>query len=163
MLCRYLTLLGYHMSTDPMLPLVPLNYARQMDIYYEDLQAVIADSGEDLDTSELRAAIDTFRTQAQEAKALETQAEDTGDTALMQVVNTKYRDFQRGFTSQGGLPNREFFQHTIFAPGLDTGYAAVTFPGITEAITNYDDFDMAAEWVVKTSAAIRVAGNILKT
>lgn len=39
----------------------------------------------------------------------------------------------------------------------------MTFPGITEAITEYNDFDMAAEWVTRTSAGIRVAGNILKT
>ena len=47
--------------------------------------------------------------------------------------------------------------------GLDTGYAATTFPGITEAIEIYDNFTMAAEWVTKTSAGIRLAGNILKT
>ena len=46
--------------------------------------------------------------------------------------------------------------------GLDTGYAATTFPGITEAIEIYDNFTMAAEWVTKTSAGIRLAGNILK-
>ena len=42
------------------------------------------------------------------------------------------------------------------------GYAAVTFPGITEAV-EAGQFELAQEWVGKTAAAIRVAGNILKT
>ena len=92
-----------------------------MDLYYKDLRKTIAQSNHALDTSELRTAIDTFRTQAEEAKALEQQARTSGNSALVDVVNTKYRDFQRGFTSQGGLPNREFFKHVVFAPGLDTG------------------------------------------
>jgi N-acetylated-alpha-linked acidic dipeptidase len=92
-----------------------------MDIYYKDLRSVIADADEDVDTSELREAIDTFRTQAEQAVALQEQALSTGDDALLAVVNHKYRDFQRGFTSQGGLPGREFYQHVVFAPGLDTG------------------------------------------
>ena len=92
-----------------------------MDIYYKDLQETISTAGVDIDTSELRAAIDTFATQAQEATALMQQAQASGDEALIQVVNHKYRDYQRGFTSQGGLPNREFYKHVVFAPGLDTG------------------------------------------
>jgi N-acetylated-alpha-linked acidic dipeptidase len=98
----------YHLASDDLVPLHPLNYADQMDIYYEDLQTVVADADEDVDISELRDAIDTFRTQAEEALALQEQATSTGDSALLEVVNHKYRDFQRGFTSQGGLPNREF-------------------------------------------------------
>jgi len=79
------------------------------------------------------------------------------------VQNHKARDFSRGFTSQGGLPTREFYQHTIFAPGRDTGYAPVTFPGITESITFDQDAELAQEWVQKTSDAILVAASILKT
>jgi hypothetical protein len=42
------------------------------------------------------------------------------------------------------------------------GYAPVTFPGITEAI-DAGNYTLAEEWVRKTAAAIRVAGNIIKT
>lgn len=118
---RYLTLLAYHIASEPSLPLNVLNYADQMDIYYTDLQEVISTANRTIDTSELRQAIDTFRTQAQEAQALEQQAMSMGDEALLEVVNRKKRDFQRGFVSQGGLPGREFYKHVVFAPGLDTG------------------------------------------
>jgi hypothetical protein len=43
-----------------------------------------------------------------------------------------------------------------------SGYAPVTFPGITEAV-EAGNFTLAEEWVKKTAAAIRVAGNIIKT
>ena len=92
-----------------------------MESYFQELRVVIDRADQNVDTSELKDAIATFRTQAEEAVALEMQAKQTGDAALMDVVNHKYRDFQRGFTSQGGLPGREFYQHVVFAPGLDTG------------------------------------------
>ena len=99
---------------------------------------------------------------AEEAEILAQLAQETNDAKVLKVVNNKYRDFQRGYASQGGLPNREFFQHLIFAPGIDTEYAPVTFPAVTEAV-EAGDFTLAAEWVEKTAAAIRVAGNMLKT
>lgn len=167
--------------------MMPVNFADQMDIYYEELRGVIGNATQDVNTDELRTAIDTFRTQAQEAQSLREMAVSMGDADLVcdrtrttvhnavyrlanhqfhqqvQVQNHKIRDFHRGFTSQGGLPTREFYRHLIFAPGLDTGYAPVTFPGVTEAIEIYNNFTMAEEWVTLTSEAIRVAGNILKT
>lgn len=52
-------------------------------------------------------------------------------------------------------------RHLIFAPGQDTGYAPTTFPGITEAV-EAGDLGLAAEFVQKTAAAVRAAGDILK-
>jgi N-acetylated-alpha-linked acidic dipeptidase len=91
-----------------------------MDDYYQDLQVTI-NSTSPLDTAALRSALDDFAESALEAKALEQQAVATNDTDLLTLVNHKYRDFQRGFVSQGGLPGREFYKHLIFAPGSDTG------------------------------------------
>lgn len=48
----------------------------------------------------------------------------------------------------------------IYAPGIDTGYAAVTFPGITEAVES-GDLKTAEEFVVKTAKAIWHATAIL--
>ena len=92
-----------------------------MDSYYKDLRNVIDRADQNVNTTELRDAIDTFRIQAEQAVALEAQAKSTHDEALKQIVNHKYRDYQRGFTSQGGLPGREFYKHVVFAPGIDTG------------------------------------------
>jgi N-acetylated-alpha-linked acidic dipeptidase len=160
---QYLTLLLYHMVNDPVVPLQPADYVEELNSYLEELNTTIASSNATVDISALVDAISTFETSAQHFNDLRDQAVAANNTELITVQNHKARDFSRGFTSQGGLPTREFYQHTIFAPGRDTGYAPVTFPGITESITFDDDASLAAEWVEKTSAAILVAASILKT
>jgi N-acetylated-alpha-linked acidic dipeptidase len=131
---QYLSLLLYHLSNDAILPLEPAAYVPEFETYLSDLNDTIASYNGTLDLSALTAAISTFNTSALEFNALRETAVSSSDSALLKVQNQKARDFSRGFTSQGGLPGREFFQHLIFAPGLDTGYAPVTFPGITESI-----------------------------
>lgn len=160
---QYLSLVTYHLASDLALPLNVVNFADQMDLYYEELQSVIEEGGEELDTSELRLAIDTFREHAEEATTLMEQAMSADDAELLAVVNRKYTDFHRGFIATPGLPMRDFFKHAIFAPGRDTGYAPVTFPGVTEAIVFDSNYTEAAEWVTITANAINVAGNILMT
>lgn len=160
---QYLTLLLYHMVSDPVVPLEPADYVPELEKYLTALNTTVASSNFTIDLTNLTSAIATFSTSAQEFADLRDQAVSTDDTALLTVQNHKARDFSRGFTSQGGLPTREFFQHTIFAPGRDTGYAPVTFPGITESITFDKDAELAQEWVGKTADAILVAASILKT
>ncbi|CAN9145556.1 unnamed protein product [Alternaria alternata] len=160
---QFLTLLLYHMVSDPVVPLEPADYVSEFNTYLEDLKTEISGSNFTVDLTNLTAAIAQFETSAQEFVTLRDQAVAANDTELITVQNHKARDFSRGFTSQGGLPTREFYQHTIFAPGRDTGYAPVTFPGITESITFDQDADLAQEWVQKTSSAILVAASILKT
>ncbi|KAJ2974689.1 hypothetical protein NUW58_g8575 [Xylaria curta] len=158
----YLTLLAYNLATVESLPLNVSNWVTQMEIYYNDLTATINSAPHTLDTSSLRSALDEFASRAQEIAALEQQAVENKDAALITVVNHKKRDFQRGFVSQGGLPTREFYRNLVFAPGLDTGYAATTFPGITESF-KAGNLSVAAEYVKRTADAILVAANIIKT
>ncbi|KAI9170744.1 putative glutamate carboxypeptidase [Paramyrothecium foliicola] len=159
---QYLTLLAYHLADDEVLPIDVQNYGVELRAYYDDLSEFIAENGASLDLSELSDAIDVFVGRAEEAKRLEQLAITLNDQDLIKVVNHKYRDFQRGFISQGGLPDREYYRHAIFAPGLDTGYAAVTFPGVTEGV-QYDRVSDAEAWVSKAANAILRAADILKT
>lgn len=160
---QYLTLLAYHLASDPVLPLEPSNYVPEMEDYFAELKEVVASGDGELDLSALESAIETFKTYAKQFDELRAQAVETNNAELIKVQNHKARDFSRGFTSQGGLPGREFYQNLIFAPGLDTGYAPVTFPGITESITFRRDWEEAQEWVEKTARAVEVAANMLKS
>ena len=160
---QFLTLLLYHMVSDPVVPLEPADYVSELNAYLDSLKEDISASNFTIDLNNLTSAISAFESSAKEFVLLRDQAVAANDTALITVQNHKARDFSRGFTSQGGLPTREFYQHTIFAPGRDTGYAPVTFPGITESITFDQDADLAQEWVQKTSDAILLAASILKT
>lgn len=164
---QFLSLVAYHLASDDVLPIDVQNHAVELRAYYDDLVEYIEEEGasDSLDLSELDDAIDRFKAAADDAKVLERLAVDLDDENLKTVVNHKYRDFQRGFVSQGGLPDREFYKHVATAPGLDTGYAAVTFPGVTEGVQYAEDgnFDVAQEWVGKTARGIVVAANILRT
>ncbi|KAL8832430.1 MAG: hypothetical protein Q9170_004888 [Blastenia crenularia] len=159
---RYLSLLAYHLSTDEIIPYDLPAYTTALRTYYADLLTTINSASTTLDTSSLLAAISTFETSANATMALMQQAIATDDAALKTAVNHKLRDFQRGFTSAGGLPEREFYKHVVNAPGIDTGYAPTTFPGITEAL-EAGNFTRAVEWVGRTSAGIRRAAEILGT
>ncbi|CAJ2501280.1 Uu.00g041330.m01.CDS01 [Anthostomella pinea] len=159
---HYLALLAYNLAGPERIQFNLPNWAKQMDTYYDDLMLTINSTSDTLDTSALRSALDEFASSTTQVQALDDQAVAAQDAALTRLVNHKYRDFQRGFVSQGGLPNREFYKHIIFAPGLDTGYAPTTFPGITEAF-EAGNLTLAAEYVRKTVDAILVAANILKT
>ncbi|PPQ77354.1 hypothetical protein CVT25_010936 [Psilocybe cyanescens] len=53
----------------------------------------------------------------------------------IQTVNTKARTFERGFISEDGIKDREWYKHLAVAPGKWLGYGATTLPGLTEAIT----------------------------
>ena len=163
---QYMSLLAYHMSSEDIVPLDFANYGVEMTAYYADLQETIdsanaeSDSPHELDLSELMSAIEAFNASATAMSSYIMSADMSSDSTLS-YINGKIRDYQRGFTSQGGLPTREFYRHVVFAPGLDTGYAPVTWPGVTEAITEYQNWTMAEEWVGRSARAVSAAASIL--
>ncbi len=53
---------------------------------------------------------------------------------LPSSINKKLIESERRLTDAAGLPNRPWFKHLIYAPGLYTGYGVKTIPGVREAI-----------------------------
>ncbi|HEX9427440.1 MAG TPA: M28 family metallopeptidase, partial [Candidatus Polarisedimenticolia bacterium] len=49
-------------------------------------------------------------------------------------LNDDLVQVERAFLSSQGLPGRAWFRHSLYAPGLTTGYASWPFPGIAQAI-----------------------------
>ena len=58
---------------------------------------------------------------------------DSGRT-IPKGLNKKLLQSERKLTSNEGLPNRPWFKHLIYAPGLYTGYGVKTLPAVREAI-----------------------------
>lgn len=54
------------------------------------------------------------------------------------AVNAEIARIERAFLAGDGLPNRDWYKHQLYAPGLLTGYAAKTLPGIREAVEAKD-------------------------
>ncbi|KAJ3508658.1 hypothetical protein NLJ89_g5631 [Agrocybe chaxingu] len=55
------------------------------------------------------------------------------------ATNKKLIAFERGFISEDGIYQREWYKHLGVAPGKWLGYGATTFPGLTEAIVYEKD------------------------
>lgn len=53
-------------------------------------------------------------------------------------VNDKYKALERKFLYADGLDGRSWFKHVVFAPGLWTGYAGATYPGLVESFDSGD-------------------------
>ena len=123
---QYLALVAFHLADDEVLPIDVQTYATELRAYRDDLVDFIAEAGVELDISELNDAIEVFATRADEVKTLENTARTTKNADSIRLVNHKYAQFQRGFVSQGGLPDREFYKHVVAAPGLDTGKLSLT-------------------------------------
>ncbi|RYP69936.1 hypothetical protein DL771_005796 [Monosporascus sp. 5C6A] len=158
---QWLTLLAYHIADDAVIPWDLPNAARVLRGYFSELNDTIADAGVQLDTAELEEALDEFAKQADNIKAVAELAEASGDETLVAVVNSKYKDFARGYVSQGGLPGRPTFHNVLSAPGIDNGYSASVFPPVTEGVGS-GDLETAAEWVSKSAKAVLRAADVLK-
>jgi N-acetylated-alpha-linked acidic dipeptidase len=57
-----------------------------------------------------------------------------GNQERVRSVNSKLIQAERQMLDPGGLPNREWYRHLIYAPGFYTGYGVKTIPGVREAI-----------------------------
>jgi N-acetylated-alpha-linked acidic dipeptidase len=51
----------------------------------------------------------------------------------IRAANDKYKLLERKFLYEPGLDGRSWFKHVVFAPGLWTGYAGATYPGLVES------------------------------
>ncbi|HUY95288.1 MAG TPA: M28 family metallopeptidase [Terracidiphilus sp.] len=68
---------------------------------------------------------------------------------------------ERLFLNEKGLPNRPWFEHLLYAPGLYTGYGVKTIPGVREAIEQ-NQWTEADEQIRRASAAIENEADLLK-
>ncbi len=69
----------------------------------------------------------------------------SNDLSRIGEINQRLYQLERRLTNESGLPLRPWFKHLIYAPGLNTGYAAVVFPGVLDAIERGDDAAVHAE------------------
>ncbi len=68
---------------------------------------------------------------------------------------------ERVLTDERGLPNRQWFEHLLYAPGFYTGYGVKTIPGVREAIEQ-KKWTEADEQIGRVSAALEREADLLK-
>jgi N-acetylated-alpha-linked acidic dipeptidase len=75
------------------------------------------------------------------------------ESAQRAELNRLLQGLEHALTSDDGLPGRPWFKHLIYAPGMLTGYAAKTMPGVREAI-EARLWDEAGHYIAITAGAL---------
>ncbi len=112
--------------------------------------------------ADLIGAVREFRERAEECdRAVEAAARKGGlDRARLTELNDAIAAVERAFLLDDGLPGRPWFKHSVYAPGLTTGYASWPLPAIRQAIEE-DKPGETAKAVAATVKRIRGASGAL--
>jgi N-acetylated-alpha-linked acidic dipeptidase len=78
------------------------------------------------------------------------------------AVNQQLVQAERQLLDSAGLPNRDWFQNMIYAPGFYTGYGVKTLPAVREAIEQKEWSDVDKE-IARTAAAIEREAGLLQS
>ena len=76
-----------------------------------------------------------------------------GNAGALRALNARLRNAELQLTDAAGLPNRPWYRHLLYAPGLYTGYSVKTMPGVSETIEQRRYADVDGE-VVRVSRAL---------
>jgi N-acetylated-alpha-linked acidic dipeptidase len=118
-----------HMADTDVLPYDYDLYGKEVVSYVEAAQHRASTAGLKLDFAAALAAAHRFAAAGTAVHA--TQENPPADPVRL---NHALRAAEEALLNPAGLPKREWFKHTIYAPGEFTGYAAVVIPGVNEAI-----------------------------
>jgi len=152
-MARVFGLEALRMADADVLPYDYVAYAREISAYIDAAKRKAADNGlGSLDFAPVQAAAAHLTSAAQRAYAL--QSAPSGNLAQL---NLALRQTETALLSDAGLPNRPWYKHTIYAPGMYTGYSAVVIPGVNEAIDAKDASIAEQQLDVLTQALARAA------
>ena len=81
-------------------------------------------------------------------------------TGSLAALNRRLMMAERDLIEPSGLPDRPWYRHVIYAPGLYTGYGVKTIPGVREAV-DAGNYPRAAEQAVVVIRALKRATSTL--
>lgn len=162
---RLFGILAMRLASSDVVPFRFGPYARALDEHLEALQrqvvrinrkAAVTDPDDEakpvqVDFSAIRAALLEFGEAGAGLDAAIDELIARQDRQAALAVNDPLMLLERSFLSDDGLPERPWFRHLLFAPGLTTGYGAWPFPELAEAVENRDPelFSHGAERVIE--------------
>ena len=140
-------------------------YARQMLQYLAEVEAnarsVWPNDADRLGLAALRADMQALeRAGADRSAEREALLSVRSNDRAIGRLNQRLIRAERDFLEPKGLPDRPWYRHVIYAPGLYTGYAVKTLPGIREAV-EAGNFSRAAEQTQVVLRAIQRATRTL--
>jgi len=118
-LAQMIGTVAIELSSSDKVPSLDMNLTSvSLSSYLQLFQELVANSTLDISTAPLQSSIEAF------AAVVEKDAYSPEQTLFL----------ERSFLSEEGLPLRPFYRHLIQAPGLNTGYQPLTFPGPSQAV-----------------------------
>ncbi|HWE40203.1 MAG TPA: M28 family metallopeptidase [Isosphaeraceae bacterium] len=167
------TVIAMRAAGAEVVPLTFVPYGEALRDYVDDLRRTVerkaraASSGkppiEFEGLTKLIASIRRFqdRAAAVDAATAALARKDGVASSKLSKVNDALSRVERAFLHPAGLPARPFFRHTIYAPGLTTGYASWPLPGVRQAILD-DDPKLLAEQLPRLVERIDAASEALR-
>ena len=143
-------------------------YGKQIVEYVDEIEKqatkASAAGAKKIDFDGLRDAADAF---AKAGAKLRQKGDDLLGTSQAQARLDTIRDIdrrlmmaERDLIEPAGLPDRPWYRHVIYAPGLYTGYGVKTIPGVREAV-DAGNYDRAADQAKIVIRALRRAAATL--
>ncbi len=148
------TAIVHEASARPVLPLRFRPYATALRGYVDEIRSITIRKNRTAERDakkpfeiqglhELANAVNTFRKEAEATDSvLDELSQNEVPNGRLKEINLALAQVERAFLHPAGLPGRPWYKHTIFAPGLTTGYAAWPLPGLRQAVIG-SDMDMA--------------------
>jgi N-acetylated-alpha-linked acidic dipeptidase len=148
-----------------LLPLDYESYGRQILEYIAEIETqaskASAAGARTVDFAGLKRAAEGFTKAGADLRA-------RGDTLLggvaakpaLSEINTRLIKAERDLIEPAGLPDRPWYRHVIYAPGLYTGYGVKTMPGVREAV-DAGNYPRASEQALVVIRALQRATSTL--
>ena len=118
------------------------------------------DGAKKVDFAGLRAAAEGFAKAGADVRARsESMLASSAASADLAAINRRLIMAERDLIEPAGLPDRPWYRHVVYAPGLYTGYGVKTIPGVREAV-DAGNYTRAAE---QASIVIRARQRATRT
>jgi N-acetylated-alpha-linked acidic dipeptidase len=114
-------------------------YGRQILEYIDEIEQqakkASADQASTIDFAGLRAAAEGFAKAGADVRTRSESMLGSGaSSAELAAINRRLIMAERDLIEPAGLPDRPWYRHVVYAPGLYTGYGVKTIPGVREAV-----------------------------
>lgn len=114
-----------------------------------------------VDVSRDVTAAKNWQHAAESLEAAAATALKNGDRKKYDRYTGKLMRAERDLLTNSGLPDRPWYRHQIYAPGIDTGYATQRLPALNDALFIDKDVPTAKAYEAKLYASILAATHTL--
>lgn len=145
------------------LPFDYTDYAAQLREFVNETQR-LANRKKLGNAFDAKAMLDAIEGLADEAAKIERNRRSElrdADSAQLKRINDALIQAERALVDERGLRGRPWYRHQVYAPGFYTGYAALPFPDLRQAITDGRAADAGAA-AERITMAIKRASEVLK-